>query len=432
MTQPLRTVRGMHDILPPESDAWQWLEARVRTLMAAYGYDELRTPLLERTELFKRSIGEVTDIVEKEMYTFADRNGDSLSLRPEQTASCVRAGIEHGLLHNRIQRLWYTGPMFRHERPQKGRYRQFHQVGVEVFGLPGPDIDLEVLLLGQRLWRELGIADIVTLEINSLGTPESRRAYRETLVAYFERHAEHLDEDEQRRLRENPLRLLDSKNPALQQAIAEAPALIDALDDESRAHFDWILAGLDAVGVPYRINPRLVRGLDYYTGTVFEWTTDRLGAQGTVCAGGRYDGLVEQLGGRATPALGFAMGVERLLALLESEQCLPAPQAPHVCLLPVGERAAREGLLLAERLRDALPELRLESLCGGSSLKSLFRRADRSGAGWALVLGDDELAAGEVALKPLREDGEQQRLTPAALEQRLADYLSRAGMSERA
>ncbi len=421
----------MHDILPPESDAWQWLEGRVRALMSVYGYDELRTPLLERTELFKRSIGEVTDIVEKEMYTFEDRNGDSLSLRPEQTASCVRAGIEHGILHNRVQRLWYTGPMFRHERPQKGRYRQFHQVGVEVFGLAGPDIDLEVLLLGQRLWRELGIADIVTLEINSLGTSESRRSYREALVAHFEQYADQLDADEQRRLRENPLRLLDSKNPALQQAIADAPAMIDALDADSRAHFDWILAGLESAGVAYRVNPRLVRGLDYYTGTVFEWTTDRLGAQGTVCAGGRYDGLVEQLGGRATPALGFAMGVERLLALLEAEQRLPAPQTPHVCLLPVGERAAREGLLLAERLRDALPSLRLETVCGGGSLKSLFRRADRSGAALALVLGDDELTAGEVTLKPLREDAQQRSLSPDELEHYLADYLSRAGESGR-
>ncbi len=417
----------MHDILPPESDAWQWLEGRVRALMAVYGYAELRTPLLERSELFKRSIGEVTDIVEKEMYTFEDRNGDSLSLRPEQTASCVRAGIEHGILHNRTQRLWYTGPMFRHERPQKGRYRQFHQIGIEAFGLAGPDIDLEVLLLGQRLWRDLGIADIVTLEINSLGTPESRRAYREQLVAHFEQHADQLDEDEQRRLRENPLRLLDSKNPGLQHAIADAPAMIDSLDADSRAHFDWILAGLDAAGVAYRVNPRLVRGLDYYTGTVFEWTTDRLGAQGTVCAGGRYDGLVEQLGGRSTPALGFAMGVERLLALLEGEQLLPPPRTPHACLLPVGEGAAREALLLAERLRDALPTLRLETLCGGGSMKSLFRRADRSGAALALVLGDDELAAGTIGFKPLREDASQQTLTPDALMSHLEEFLAREG-----
>ena len=422
----------MHDILPPESDAWQWLEGQVRELMAAYGYAELRTPLLERTELFKRSIGEVTDIVEKEMYTFEDRNGDSLSLRPEQTASCVRAGIEHGILHNRTQRLWYTGPMFRHERPQKGRYRQFHQIGVEAFGLAGPDIDLEVLLLGERLWRELGLADLVHLEINSLGTPESRRAYREALVDHFGQHAALLDADEQRRLEENPLRLLDSKNPALQEAIANAPVMTDSLDADSRAHFEWILAGLDAAGVSYRVNPRLVRGLDYYTGTVFEWVTDRLGAQSAVCAGGRYDGLVEQLGGRSTPALGFAMGVERLLALLEADQRLPAPRSPHACLLPVGERAGREGLLLAERLRDSLPKLRLDTLCGGGSLKSLFRRADRSGAALALVLGDDELDAGMIALKPLREDAPQEALQFEAAVQRLDDFLSREDEDARA
>lgn len=424
MAQALRTVRGMHDILPPESAAWQWLEAEVRALMAAYGYTEIRTPLLERTELFERSIGEVTDIVEKEMYTFADRNGDSLSLRPEQTASVVRAGIEHGLLHNRTQRLWYAGPMFRHERPQKGRYRQFHQVGVETFGMAGPDVDLELLLLGERLWRRLGLVDAVVLELNSLGTPASRRGYRETLVAHFERYADALDADERRRLHENPLRLLDSKNPALAEAIAAAPTLTESLDADSRAAFEWILAGLDAAGVRYRVNPRLVRGLDYYTGTVFEWTTDRLGAQGTVCAGGRYDGLVEQLGGRTTPAAGFALGSERLLALLAHEDLLPGAPAPHACMVLVGERAAREGLLLAERLRDALPWLRLETLCGGGSAKSQFRRADRSGAPVALILGDDELAAGTVALKPLRGEGAQESVRPDGLAERLAALLA--------
>jgi histidyl-tRNA synthetase len=422
MTQSIRTVRGMHDVLPPESAAWQWLEAHMRALMGAYGYAEIRTPLLERTELFKRSIGEVTDIVDKEMYTFTDRNGDSLSLRPEETASVVRAGIEHGILHNRSQRLWYAGPMFRHERPQKGRYRQFHQLGVETFGMAGPDIDLELLLLGERLWRRLGLSDAVHLEINSLGSVEARRAYRAALVAHCREHAERLTADEARRLEDNPLRLLDSKNPALQPVIESAPRLTDALDSASREQFEWLLASLDAAGVRYRVNPRLVRGLDYYTGVVFEWTTDRLGAQGTVCAGGRYDGLVEQLGGRATPAAGFALGVERLLALIDAEGQYPAPRAPHACLVLAGEGAARSGLLLAERLRDALPWLRLESLCGGGSLKSQFRRADRTEAELALVQGDAERAAGSVGVKTLRGGGEQTNVAEAEL----ADYLTHA------
>lgn len=411
MSQPLRTVRGMHDILPPESATWQWLEAEVRALMAAYGYAEIRTPLIEHTELFKRSIGEVTDIVEKEMYTFLDRNGDSLSLRPEQTASCVRAGIEHGLLHNRTQRLWYAGPMFRHERPQKGRYRQFHQFGVETFGMAAPDIDFELLLLGERLWRRLGLGDCVTLEINSLGTADSRRAYRERLVAHFSAHRDLLDDDELRRLQDNPLRLLDSKNSALAEVIASAPALTDSLDDETRAQFEWLQEGLRDAGVDFRVNPRLVRGLDYYSGTVFEWTTDRLGAQGTVCAGGRYDGLVSQLGGRDTPAAGFAMGTERLLALLEAESLTPPVPQPHCCVLPVGERAARPALLLAERLRDEQPWLRLNTQCGGGSVKSQFRRADRSGAALALVLGDRELAEDRVTVKDLR-GGAPQKSVP--------------------
>ncbi|MDX1609686.1 MAG: histidine--tRNA ligase [Halofilum sp. (in: g-proteobacteria)] len=424
MAQALRTVRGMHDILPPETHGWQWLEGQLRGLMDAYGYQEIRTPLIERTELFKRSIGEVTDIVEKEMYTFEDRNGDSLSLRPEQTASCVRAGIEHGLLHNRTQRLWYIGPMFRHERPQKGRYRQFHQFGIETFGMPGPDVDLELILVGERLWRRLGLAEGITLEINSLGTPASRSAYREALVAHFEPYRERLDEQERRRLVDNPLRLLDSKNAALAEAIATAPALTDSLDADSRAHFEWILAGLDAAGVDYRVNPRLVRGLDYYTGTVFEWVTDRLGAQGTVCAGGRYDGLVEQLGGRSQPAAGFALGLERLLALLDSEGLLPAVAPPHACLLMVGEQAAPAGMQLAERLREEICWLRLETLCGGGSLKSQFRRADRSGAQFALVLGDDELAAGTVGIKDLRGGGEQEQVALEALPRRLTERIA--------
>lgn len=414
----------MHDTLPHETHCWQWLEGQLRTLMDIYGYHEIRTPLLERTELFKRSIGEVTDIVEKEMYTFADRNGDSLSLRPEQTASVVRAGIEHGLLHNQTQRLWYLGPMFRHERPQKGRYRQFHQFGIETFGMAGPDIDLELLLLGERLWHRLGLAEGITLEINSLGTPDSRRAYREALVAHFDRYRDMLDEQEARRLADNPLRLLDSKNPQLQDAIATAPAMTESLDADSRAHFEWILAGLEAAGVEYRFNPRLVRGLDYYTGTVFEWVTDRLGAQGTVCAGGRYDGLVEQLGGRPMPGAGFALGLERLLALLDGEGLLPEPAPPHVCLVMVGDRASREGLLLAERLRDTIRWLRLETLCGGGSLKSQFRRADRGGAIFALVLGDDELDSGTVSIKDLRGKGEQEQVRAENLPRRLTELVA--------
>jgi histidyl-tRNA synthetase len=413
----------MHDILPSESGLWQWLEGEVRALMAGYSYAEIRTPLIERTELFKRSIGEVTDIVEKEMYTFDDRNGDSLSLRPENTASVVRAGIDNGLLHNSVQRLWYTGPMFRHERPQKGRYRQFHQIGVETFGMAGPDIDLELLLLGERLWHRLGLGEVVTLELNSLGTPAAREAYRGALVTHFDAYRDVLEGDEQRRLQDNPLRLLDSKNPALTEAIAAAPALSDWLDETSREQFAWIQQGLERAGIGYRVNPRLVRGLDYYTGTVFEWTTERLGAQGTVCAGGRYDGLVEQLGGRSTPAAGFALGVERLLELLRAEGRAPAPTAPHACLVLAGQRAGQAGLLLAERLRTGLPWLRLETLCGGGSLKSQFRRADRSGAAWALVLGDDELEAGTVALKPLRGQGEQEAVAVDGAAARLATVL---------
>ncbi|PSQ91918.1 MAG: histidine--tRNA ligase [Proteobacteria bacterium SW_6_67_9] len=420
MAHSIRTVRGMHDVLPPESAAWQWLEGEMRALMAAYGYDEIRTPLLERTELFKRSIGEVTDIVEKEMYTFEDRNGDSLSLRPEETASVVRAGIEHGILHNRTQRLWYAGPMFRHERPQKGRYRQFHQLGVETFGMAGPDIDLELLLLGERFWRRLGLGEAVHLEINSLGSVEARRAYREALVAHFRAHADKLSDEEARRLDENPLRLLDSKSAWLQPVIAQAPALTDSLDADSRASFEWLQASLDAAGIGYTVNPRLVRGLDYYTGVVFEWTTDRLGAQGTVCAGGRYDGLVEQLGGRATPAAGFALGVERLLALLQAVGQYPEPEGPHACLVLAGDDAARDGLLLAERLREALPWLRLQTVCGGGSLKRQLRRADRSGAQLALIRGGEERSNDTVGVKPLRGDRDQQWVAVDGLVDHLA------------
>ncbi|MFZ5619962.1 MAG: histidine--tRNA ligase [Pseudomonadota bacterium] len=425
MSQPTKTlqaIRGMNDILPDETGAWQQIEARFRELLGAYGYSEIRMPVVEKTELFKRSIGEVTDIVEKEMYTFEDRNGDSLTLRPEGTASCVRACIEHGLLHNQVQRLWYMGPMFRHERPQKGRYRQFHQVGVEAFGMEGPDIDAELILMTARLWRVLGLTD-VSLEINSLGTAAARAAYRDVLVEYLGAHREQLDEDSQRRLHSNPLRILDSKNPAMQGLIEAAPRLADHLDVESQAHFAALRATLDAAGVAYRINPRLVRGLDYYSRTVFEWVTDRLGAQGTVCAGGRYDGLVEYLGGRPTPAVGFALGMERLVALLAELGVRPAAPAAHAYLVLVGETAQRQGPVLAERLRDAVPGLRLQVNCGGGSFKSQFKRADRSGAAWALIVGEDEALAGRIGIKPLRGEAAQETLSEADAIARLGEWV---------
>lgn len=401
MANSLQAVRGMNDLLPGETALWQSLEATLRTVLAGYGYQEIRLPLVEKTELFARSIGEVTDIVEKEMYTFADRNGDSLTLRPEGTAGCVRACIEHGLLHNQTQRLWYVGPMFRYEKPQKGRYRQFHQVGAEAYGMVGPDIDAELICLSARLWRQLGIRD-VTLQINSLGSSAARAAYRERLVAYLTtRHAE-LDEDSRRRLHTNPLRVLDSKNPAMTAVIAEAPSLLDHLDPDSQDHFAGLRALLDAAGVAYTMNPRLVRGLDYYCKTVFEWVTDTLGAQGTICAGGRYDGLIAQLGGEAVPGVGFALGLERLAAMLAATGYPANEPPPHVYLILAGEVAQRMGLALAERLRDEVAGLRLRMNCGGGSFKAQFRRADSSGARFALVVGDDELTAKTVSIKPLR------------------------------
>ncbi|HEY9150904.1 MAG TPA: histidine--tRNA ligase [Gammaproteobacteria bacterium] len=421
MANSIQAIRGMNDILPDQTPAWQYLEDRVRTVLHAYGYQEIRLPILEKTELFQRSIGEVTDIVEKEMYTFADRNGDSLTLRPEGTAGCVRAGIEQGLLYNQQQRLWYMGPMFRHERPQKGRYRQFHQVGVEVFGMTGPDIDAELILMTARMWRELGLRD-VTLQLNSLGTLEARGHYRAALVTYLEQHRGTLDEDSLRRLESNPLRILDSKNPDMQALIEAAPRLSDYLDEESKQHFTRLCALLDGAGLAYELNPRLVRGLDYYGRTVFEWVTTRLGAQGTVCAGGRYDGLVEYLGGRSTPAVGFAMGIERLIALLEESGVAFPSVAPQVYLVTVGERAEAHGLILADRLRDALPGLRVLLNGGGGSFKNQFKRADKSGAQLALVLGDSELDAGEVGLKPLR-GGEQEMVAEVDLPGRLAALL---------
>jgi len=414
MAKTIQAIRGMRDILPDETPLWLRLEDTVRRVLESYGYQQIRMPIVEMTELFKRSIGEVTDIVEKEMYTFDDRNGDSLTLRPEGTAGCVRAALENGLLHNQTQRLWYQGPMFRHERPQKGRYRQFHQIGVETFGMAGPDIDLELILITARLWRELGLGGL-ELQLNSLGTQEERLAYREQLVAYLSAHHDQLDEDSRRRLHSNPLRVLDTKNPAMAELVAAAPSLMDLLGDESRAHFQAICDGLDAAGVDYVVNPRLVRGLDYYSRTVFEWVTDQLGAQGTVCAGGRFDALVDQLGGRPTPALGFAMGVERLVALLEEQQ-LEDDRAPvDVYLVSMGTAAESAGLVLAEYLRDKLPGLRLLSNCGGGSFKSQFKRADRSGAQLALVLGEREAADKVVAVKPLRGEGEQTEVAQSEL-----------------
>jgi histidyl-tRNA synthetase len=408
MSQSIAAIRGMHDILPGRIATWQRLEDSAREILEGYGYAEIRTPLVEVGELFKRSIGEVTDIVEKEMYSFEDRNGESLSLRPEGTASCVRAAIEHGLL-GQPQRLWYRGPMFRYERPQRGRYRQFHQIGVEVLGLAGPDIDLESILLTARLWRALGLKGL-RLEINSLGDREERLAYRQELIAYLEGQVERLDEDSRKRLYTNPLRVLDSKDPGTQAVVAQAPSLLERLGEASRAHFEGLCRGLDAARVPYAINPRLVRGLDYYNRTVFEWITEDLGAQGTVCAGGRYDGLVAQLGGRDTPAVGFAMGLERLVELLEAAAG-PTPRPLDAYLVAVGERAQGEAIALAEGLRDLAPGLRLLVHCGGGSFKSQFKRADKSGARYALVIGDGELERGVLGVKPLREDSPQQDLS---------------------
>jgi histidyl-tRNA synthetase len=413
----------MNDILPEETPRWQIVEEAFRKLMRGYGYDEIRMPLVEMTDLFKRSIGEVTDIVEKEMYTFADRNGDSLSLRPEGTASCVRAAIQNGLLHNQIQKLWYGGPMFRHERPQKGRYRQFHQLGVEVFGLDGPDIDAEIIAMTARYWRELAIQHKVRLELNSLGSNEARAAYRDILVSYFSQHGAQLDEDSQRRLHSNPLRILDSKNPAMQELIDAAPRLNEHLDAPSQTHFAELCAMLSDLAIEYVVNPRLVRGLDYYNRTVFEWTTDQLGAQGTVCAGGRYDGLVAQLGGRATSAVGFALGLERLIALLDAQRIAQAAQPPHAYFIMVGASAERTGFRLSEQLRDSLPGLRLVMHTGGGSLKSQFKRADRSGARLALILGDDELQAQTVSIKPLRTEQEQQTISQNELAQWLGNFI---------
>jgi histidyl-tRNA synthetase len=415
----------MNDILPGETSRWQYLEDTLREVVHAYGYREIRLPVLEKTELFKRSIGEVTDIVEKEMYTFDDRNGDSLTMRPEGTASCVRACMQHGLLHNQVQRLWYAGPMFRHERPQKGRYRQFHQIGIEAFGMAGPDIDAEIIFMSARMWQRLGLQGAV-LQINSLGSVAARAVYRSALVDYLRAHEDALDEDSRRRLDSNPLRILDSKNPAMQGLIEAAPRLPDYLDDESREHFARLCTLLDAAGLEYEINPRLVRGLDYYSKTVFEWVTDQLGAQGTICAGGRYDGLVEYLGGKPTPAFGFALGLERLLALLEAGNIGIPVQQPHVYLVLSGQAAVQRGMVFAEQLRDAVPGLQLQSNCGDGSFKSQFKRADKSGAQLALVMGDDEVAQDNVILKSLRDESGQTTLAQQDVTARLQALLELA------
>lgn len=408
MADIIRSIRGMNDLLPDVTPYWQAVENSLKSVLSGYGYQEIRFPIVEKTELFKRSIGEVTDIVEKEMYTFDDRNGDSLTLRPEGTAGCVRAAMQNGLL-NQTQRLWYMGPMFRHERPQKGRYRQFHQVGVEAYGFDGPDIDAEMILMTARLWKELGLTGI-SLQINSLGSTEARLAYRQELVKYFEAHQAQLDEDSQRRLHINPLRILDSKNPDMQALNEAAPKLIDHLDEESKAHFQALCQTLDKVGIDYEINPRLVRGLDYYGKTVFEWVTEQLGSQGTVCAGGRYDGLVAQLGGKGATAIGFAIGIERLIALLEATDALPETPQTDAYLVAVGDTAATQSPILAEQLRDQLPGFKLISHCGGGSFKSQFKRADRSGARWTLILGEEETNNKTVGVKTMAT-GEQETVS---------------------
>ena len=415
----------MNDVLPAQIGAWQHLERTVRDLLTEYGFEEIRVPIVEHTELFKRAIGEFTDVVEKEMYTFTDQGEDSLTLRPEATAGVMRAVISNGMLRGARHKLWCTGPMFRRERPQKGRYRQFYQVNVEAIGFTGPDADVELIAMTARMWRRLGI-ERVKLNINSLGTPESRNVYREKLVAYFRAHEARLDADSKRRLEGNPLRILDSKNPQMQEIVAGAPLLTEHLDPESREHFDTLCNTLNDIGVPYYVNPRLVRGLDYYTRTVFEWITDALGSQDAVCSGGRYDGLIAQLGGEPTPGVGFAMGVERAVELLVQAQQVPAPASADVYVVVNGARAAAAGPTIVERLRDGLPRLRFELNLGGGNFKTQFRRADRSGAALALIIGDDELARGVVGVKPLRQESGQTECPIAELAAGVTAALGRA------
>ncbi len=412
----------MNDCLPTQSPLWQKVENTVKHVVSAYGYNEVRMPIVEMTHLFSRAIGEVTDVVEKEMYTFEDRNGDSLTLRPEGTAGCVRAGIENGLLYNQEQRLWYMGPMFRHERPQKGRYRQFHQCGVEVFGLNGPDVDAELIMMTARLWRELGIDKHVRLELNSIGSLEARANYRTALIAHLEQHVDVLDEDSKRRMHTNPLRVLDSKNPDVQAILVDAPELSDYLDEESKAHFAGLCELLDAAGIEYTVNQRLVRGLDYYNRTVFEWITESLGAQGTVCGGGRYDGLVEQLGGKATPAVGFAMGLERLVLMMETLELTDVRRSVDVYVVTAGEGTMMAGMKLAESLREAIPGIRVMNHFGGGNFKKQFKRADKVGAVYALVLGETEVAENTVVVKDL-QGGEQETVAQTELAAKLADII---------
>jgi histidyl-tRNA synthetase len=429
VTEEIQPLGGMNDVLPAEIGAWQHLEAVTRGLLTAYGYEEIRVPVLERTELFRRAIGEHTDVVGKEMYTFTDRGGDSVTLRPEATAGIVRALVSNRMLRGQRHKLWCLGPMFRSERPQAGRYRQFWQVDVEAIGSHGPDVDAELIALSARLWQRLGIGGL-RLEINSLGTPESRRAYRARLVEYFGAHESRLDADSRRRLEGNPLRILDSKNPEMQELIAGAPLLTDYLDDESREHFAALRRMLEGAGVPYDINPRLVRGLDYYNRTVFEWITASSGAQNAVCSGGRYDGLIAQLGGEATPAVGFAMGVERLVALVVAAGSTPPAVPPDVYVVVNGARATAEALRIVERLRSERPQFRFELNLGGGNFKAQFRRADRSGAPLALIIGDDELARGVLGVKPLRVESGQSECPIDALAAGLDAALASLGVGE--
>ncbi len=420
MTATPRAIRGMNDILPEVSATWRFLESVVCEIVQSYGYSEIRLPLLEYTELFKRSIGAETEIVEKEMYTFLDRNGESLTLRPEATAGMVRAGMSNGLFHNQKQKLWTAGPMFRYEKPQKGRYRQFHQFDVEAIGYDGPDVDAELIIMCARLWQRLGMSKL-KLEINSLGVPDSRRRYRKTLIEYFSGVKNQLDEDSIRRLEQNPLRILDSKNPDMQAIVAAAPVMLDFLDDESAEHFAGLKRLLDGAGVHYTVNPHLVRGLDYYTRTVFEWATDALGSQGAVCSGGRYDGLVEKLGGRATPAIGWAMGIERFVALYEACGGVAPPMHADVYIVAVGDGTAERAFAVAEALRDGIPAIRVEMNLGGGSFKVQLKRADKSNAQFALIIGEQELADERIGIKPLRSTDEQ---FSVAL-QELADTLAK-------
>ncbi|MBE2894039.1 histidine--tRNA ligase [Spirabiliibacterium falconis] len=426
MAKVIKAIRGMNDCLPNQTPVWQWLEKTVRGVLAQYGYSEIRMPIVESTPLFKRAIGEVTDVVEKEMFTFDDRDNESLTLRPEGTAGCVRAGIEHGLLYNQEQRLWYMGPMFRYERPQKGRYRQFHQIGVEVFGIANAEIDAELILLTARLWRELGIAEHVSLQLNSIGSAQSRAVYRQALVAYLQQHIDVLDEDCKRRLTTNPLRILDSKNAQVQAILNDAPSLQDYLSEEDKAHFQQLCQILDEMGIAYEINPKLVRGLDYYNKTVFEWVTTALGAQGTVCGGGRYDTLVEQLGGHATCGIGFAMGVERLVLLVqEVNQQLNIESAVDVYVIHSGDEARKVAFNLSEQLRCDVPHLKVMLHCSSGAFKKQFKRADKINACYAIVIGDDEAKQQQVAIKPLKQDIEQFTLPIAQVSRYFAEHVNK-------